>query len=190
MAFSRLSAIVTLAFATAQVANAGFTKRITCPSGQVTAYKACCGKYLPSSTPVTILMSAVALFPIVDKIQKDLFDGGECGEEVCKTLLQCSLFSTLNRLTPLFALPSTMPLDFPFMACSIISIPLLLTDPMMCFRRKVSNLAGCSNRNTNCRRLGEELTVPFSPPTRLKMLSVSKTLPSKVTLILIDICRC
>lgn len=69
MAFARLSAVIVFAFATVQVAKAGLIKRVTCPSGQVTANKACC-----------------ALFPIVDQIQKDLFDGGECGEEAHSAL--------------------------------------------------------------------------------------------------------
>ncbi|KIM35377.1 class II peroxidase [Hebeloma cylindrosporum] len=69
MAFARLSAVIAFAFATVQVAKGSLIKRITCPSGQVTANKACC-----------------ALFPIVDRIQKDLFDGGECGEEAHSAL--------------------------------------------------------------------------------------------------------
>jgi hypothetical protein len=52
-----------------------------------------------------------------------------------------SSFSTLNRLTPLFAWPSTTPSGSPLMACSVISIPCLLADPMIYFRWKVSDLA-------------------------------------------------
>jgi hypothetical protein len=48
-------------------------------------------------------------------------------------------FSTLNRLTPLFAWPSTTLSDFPFMVCSVISIPALLADPVIYFRWKVSD---------------------------------------------------
>ncbi|KAJ6606845.1 manganese peroxidase 3 [Mycena sp. CBHHK59/15] len=45
------------------------TKRVTCPTGQTTANEACC-----------------VLFPILDDIQANLFDGGECGEEVHESL--------------------------------------------------------------------------------------------------------
>ncbi|KDR82559.1 hypothetical protein GALMADRAFT_134156 [Galerina marginata CBS 339.88] len=69
MAFPRLSAIVAIALAASQAARASLTKRVTCASGHVTANAACC-----------------ALFPIVDKIQADLFDGGECGEEAHSAL--------------------------------------------------------------------------------------------------------
>lgn len=79
--------------------------------------------------PLLLLYSYVlfaALFPIVDQIQKDLFDGGECGEEVCEKKHVCrarSPFSTLNRLTPLFAWLSTTPSGSPLMASSVLSIP-------------------------------------------------------------------
>ncbi|PPQ74381.1 hypothetical protein CVT26_000683 [Gymnopilus dilepis] len=69
MAFARLSALVTIALAATQIASAALTKRVTCASGHVTANAACC-----------------ALFPIVDQIQQDLFDGGECGEEAHSAL--------------------------------------------------------------------------------------------------------
>lgn len=69
MAFAHLSALVVLALSASQVAQAALTKRVTCATGQVTANAACC-----------------ALFPIVDQIQKDLFDGGECGEEAHSAL--------------------------------------------------------------------------------------------------------
>ena len=68
MAFGRLASIVAIALAATQV-NAALTKRVTCASGHVTANAACC-----------------KLFPIVDQIQKDLFDGGECGEEAHSAL--------------------------------------------------------------------------------------------------------
>ena len=68
MAFARLASIVAIALAATQV-NAALTKRVTCATGQVTANAACC-----------------KLFPIVDQIQKDLFDGGECGEEAHSAL--------------------------------------------------------------------------------------------------------
>nr|BAU36969.1 manganese peroxidase [Pholiota nameko] len=68
MAFARLSAIIALALGATQI-NAALTKRVTCATGQVTAHEACC-----------------ALFPIVDKLQSDLFDGAECGEEAHSAL--------------------------------------------------------------------------------------------------------
>ena len=40
----------------------------------------------------------LALIPIVEKIQKDLFDGGECGEEVL-TLVSTSNFTLLTSLS-------------------------------------------------------------------------------------------
>ncbi|KDR65855.1 hypothetical protein GALMADRAFT_106718 [Galerina marginata CBS 339.88] len=69
MAFARLTALISIAFAASQVATAALTKRVTCSNGHVTANAACCN-----------------LFPIVDKIQADLFDGGECGEEAHSAL--------------------------------------------------------------------------------------------------------
>ncbi|KAF8993196.1 MnP-atypical-a, class II peroxidase [Cyathus striatus] len=66
MAFVR-SAIISLALAA--VANAALTKRVTCPDGHVTANRACC-----------------ALFPVVQNLQENLFDGGECGEEAHSAL--------------------------------------------------------------------------------------------------------
>ena len=48
---------------------AALTKRVTCADGNVTAHEACC-----------------VLFPILDDIQTNLFDGGECGEEVHESL--------------------------------------------------------------------------------------------------------
>lgn len=41
------------------------TPRVTCSTGQVTANAACC-----------------VLFPLLDDLQTNLFDDGECGEEV------------------------------------------------------------------------------------------------------------
>jgi hypothetical protein len=41
------------------------TPRVACSAGQVTADAACC-----------------ALFPLLDDLQANLFDSGECGEEV------------------------------------------------------------------------------------------------------------
>ncbi|KAF7303568.1 Peroxidase [Mycena indigotica] len=68
MAFKTLSSIVLLA-ASLRVANAALTKRVTCATGQVTAHAQCC-----------------ALFPIVDDLITNLFDGGECGEETHESL--------------------------------------------------------------------------------------------------------
>ncbi|VDB85464.1 unnamed protein product [Peniophora sp. CBMAI 1063] len=65
MSFSKLAALAALA----TVASAAVTKRVTCADGNVTAHAACC-----------------VLFPILDDIQTNLFDGGECGEEVHESL--------------------------------------------------------------------------------------------------------
>ncbi|KAJ7236595.1 manganese peroxidase 3 [Mycena haematopus] len=48
---------------------AALTKRVTCATGQTTANAACC-----------------VLFPILADLQENLFDGGECGEEVHESL--------------------------------------------------------------------------------------------------------
>ncbi|PPQ78566.1 hypothetical protein CVT25_011776 [Psilocybe cyanescens] len=70
MAFARLSAIVAIALAASQSANAAATARpVTCSTGHVTANAACC-----------------ALFPVVDLLQDQLFDGAECGEEAHSAL--------------------------------------------------------------------------------------------------------
>ncbi|KAF4611708.1 hypothetical protein D9613_004042 [Agrocybe pediades] len=70
MAFARLSAILALALAATNVQAAATTaKKVTCPTGQQTANAACC-----------------ALFPVVDLIQTQLFDGAECGEEAHSAL--------------------------------------------------------------------------------------------------------
>ncbi|KAI0631044.1 hypothetical protein C8Q77DRAFT_179322 [Trametes polyzona] len=68
MAFKTLASFVSL-LAAFQVANGAVTRRVTCSNGQQTANAACC-----------------ALFPILDDIQQNLFDGGECGEEVHESL--------------------------------------------------------------------------------------------------------
>ncbi|KAJ6598187.1 putative versatile peroxidase [Mycena vulgaris] len=68
MALKTLSAVL-LAIATARLTGAAVTKRVTCPTGETTANAACC-----------------VLFPILDDIQENLFDGGECGEEVHESL--------------------------------------------------------------------------------------------------------
>ncbi|VDC05885.1 unnamed protein product [Peniophora sp. CBMAI 1063] len=65
MAFTALLSTVALA----TVASAAITKRVTCADGSMTANEACC-----------------VLFPILQDIQTNLFDGGECGEEVHESL--------------------------------------------------------------------------------------------------------
>jgi hypothetical protein len=68
MTFRTLSALV-FAIAAVRVANGAVTKRVTCATGQTTANAACC-----------------VLFPILADIQANLFDGGQCGEEVHESL--------------------------------------------------------------------------------------------------------
>ncbi|KAJ7463273.1 manganese peroxidase 3 [Mycena latifolia] len=68
MVMKSLSAAL-LALTAAGFANGAVTKRVTCVTGQTTANAACC-----------------VLFPILDDIQENLFDGGECGEEVHESL--------------------------------------------------------------------------------------------------------
>nr|UDP83133.1 manganese peroxidase 6 [Cyathus bulleri]UES62904.1 manganese peroxidase 6 [Cyathus bulleri] len=65
---SRFTALVTVAIA-AQLTSAALTKRVTCSDGHVTANAACC-----------------ALFPVVQLMQDQLFDGAECGEEAHSAL--------------------------------------------------------------------------------------------------------
>ncbi|KDR70719.1 hypothetical protein GALMADRAFT_103111 [Galerina marginata CBS 339.88] len=69
MAFIRLNLIVSTALVVSQVVNAALVKRVTCSTGQVTANAACC-----------------ALFPIVENLQKNLFDDADCGEEAHSAL--------------------------------------------------------------------------------------------------------
>jgi len=64
MAFKALALLAVVA-----VANAAIIKRATCPDGSKTKNAACC-----------------VLFPILADIQENLFDGGECGEEVHESL--------------------------------------------------------------------------------------------------------
>ncbi|KAJ7100803.1 putative versatile peroxidase [Mycena belliarum] len=68
MAFNTLS-VVFLAITTARLTSAAYSKPVTCATGQKTAHAACC-----------------VLFPILDDIQANLFDGGKCGEEVHESL--------------------------------------------------------------------------------------------------------
>nr|WCB70286.1 manganese peroxidase MnP1 [Trametes hirsuta] len=65
-ALASLLAIV----AAVQFANAAATRKVTCPDGVHTASNAAC----------------CALFPVVEDLQKNLFDGGECGEETHESL--------------------------------------------------------------------------------------------------------
>ncbi|KAK0184989.1 manganese peroxidase 1 precursor [Armillaria mellea] len=69
MAFAPLLAVLSL-LAVVSRSNAALTKRVACADGVHTVTnEACC-----------------ALFPIVADIQENLFDGGECGEEVHESL--------------------------------------------------------------------------------------------------------
>ncbi|KZV62726.1 class II peroxidase [Peniophora sp. CONT] len=65
MSFAKLASIVALATA----ASAAVTKRVTCADGNITANEACC-----------------VLFPILEDIQANLFEGGECHEETHESL--------------------------------------------------------------------------------------------------------
>lgn len=89
MTFVRLSAIISVALAASQLANAAVTKRVVCPTGHLTANEACCGAYTLNSEAFIILNFVTpALFPVVENLQANLFDGGECGEEVIYFSLQ------------------------------------------------------------------------------------------------------
>ncbi|KAF4567729.1 Versatile peroxidase vpl1 [Pleurotus pulmonarius] len=68
MAFSRLSSLI-LALGAVHLSNAASIKRATCADGNTVTNAACC-----------------VLFPILEDIQANLFDGGECGEEVHESL--------------------------------------------------------------------------------------------------------
>ncbi|KAL0954618.1 hypothetical protein HGRIS_003576 [Hohenbuehelia grisea] len=69
MGFKLLSAIV-LVFSALHATRAGLIKRVACDDGVHSVTNAAC----------------CALFPIIDDIQENLFDGGECGEEVHESL--------------------------------------------------------------------------------------------------------
>ncbi|KAF9047342.1 versatile peroxidase [Panaeolus papilionaceus] len=58
-----------LIFCAIQLASAGLVKRATCSNGATVNNAACC-----------------ALFPVLEDIQANLFDGGECGEEAHESL--------------------------------------------------------------------------------------------------------
>ncbi|TFK86882.1 class II peroxidase [Polyporus arcularius HHB13444] len=68
MAFKTLASFVSV-LAAFQAANGALVRRVTCADGSVTANAACC-----------------ALFPVIQDLQTNLFDGGECGEEVHESL--------------------------------------------------------------------------------------------------------
>ncbi|OBZ74439.1 Manganese peroxidase 3 [Grifola frondosa] len=69
MAFKTLAFLVSI-IATLQAANGALIRRVTCPDGvNVVNNAACC-----------------SLFAIRDDIQANLFDGGECGEDVHESL--------------------------------------------------------------------------------------------------------
>lgn len=69
MAFKALAALIAIA-ASATIGNAALIKRVACPDGKNSATNAAC----------------CPLFAIRDDIQENLFDGGECGEEVHESL--------------------------------------------------------------------------------------------------------
>ncbi len=54
---------------TMTVLAAALTRRVTCPSGNVVRNGACC-----------------ALFPVLQDIQANLFDGGQCAEDAHSAL--------------------------------------------------------------------------------------------------------
>ncbi|THU92899.1 manganese peroxidase 3 [Dendrothele bispora CBS 962.96] len=68
--FSQRFSSLVLALGALRVANGALTKRVACADGVHTATNAAC----------------CALFPIVDVLESDFFDGGECGEEVHESL--------------------------------------------------------------------------------------------------------
>jgi hypothetical protein len=76
MAFS--SILVALVLSASQLASAA----VKCSTGQVTAHAACCGEDPLLIVEDGLLNFRTALFPVVDFLQENLFDGGECGEEV------------------------------------------------------------------------------------------------------------
>nr|CDN40126.1 versatile peroxidase [Bjerkandera adusta] len=69
MAFKQLAAALSIALAL-PFSQAAITRRVACPDGVNTATNAAC----------------CALFAVRDDIQQNLFDGGECGEEVHESL--------------------------------------------------------------------------------------------------------
>ncbi|KAK0431562.1 manganese peroxidase 1 precursor [Armillaria borealis] len=69
MAFAPLLALI-FSLAVVRLSDAALTKRVACPDGiHTVTNEACC-----------------ALFPVIDDLQKNLFEGGECREEVHESL--------------------------------------------------------------------------------------------------------
>ncbi|KAJ7677881.1 putative versatile peroxidase [Mycena polygramma] len=68
MAFTTFFTLI-LSLAAARLTSAAVSKRVTCSTGHTTANEACC-----------------VLFPILDDIQENLFDGGQCGEETHESI--------------------------------------------------------------------------------------------------------
>ncbi|KAK0214676.1 manganese peroxidase 1 precursor [Armillaria nabsnona] len=69
MAFASLLALI-FSLTVVRLSDAALTKRVACPDGiHTVTNEACC-----------------VLFPVIDDLQKNLFEGGECGEEVHESL--------------------------------------------------------------------------------------------------------
>ncbi|KAG6859952.1 Manganese peroxidase 3, partial [Termitomyces sp. Mi166 len=62
--------LVLLSLGAVHISRASHTKRVECPDGVHTATNAAC----------------CALYPVLEDIQTNLFDGGKCGEEVHESL--------------------------------------------------------------------------------------------------------
>lgn len=74
------------------VLAAALVRRFTCPSGQVVSKAECC-----------------ALFPILEDIQENLFEGGKCGEDAHSALriaFHDAIGYSLNRDMYVHFLPS------------------------------------------------------------------------------------
>lgn len=72
--------------------------RATCADGRTTANAACC-----------------VLFPILDNIQENLFDGGQCGEEVHESLrltFHDAIVGAYNSFGVLILIPIASPRAF------------------------------------------------------------------------------
>ncbi|KAJ8520013.1 hypothetical protein ONZ45_g3113 [Pleurotus djamor] len=63
MAFGKLASLVLALGSLAAYAAPPLAKRATCSNGRTTANAACC-----------------VLFPVIDDLQKNMFDNGKCGE--------------------------------------------------------------------------------------------------------------
>ncbi len=89
MAFKMLASFVSV-LAALQVANGTFPSLVPnprprsdsiCPTGALTRRVSC-----PDGVNTASNAACCALFPVLEDIQKNLFDGGECGEEVHESL--------------------------------------------------------------------------------------------------------